>query len=147
MMDTDDLDRGSQDPTIVDDMLYLARALASGSEGEEPTAPAAGNRAAHAMVSSSAALATGLAAPPTTGPSAPSSARGLAAPPPPATGPSALSSATGLAPAPPAPKSPAALPLQQTESVLEGAMREWSEETGISTDRLRFARGAHLDGW
>ena len=53
MMDTDDLDRGSQDPTIVDDMLYLARAPASGSEGEEPTAPAAGNRAAHAMVSES----------------------------------------------------------------------------------------------
>jgi len=32
-----------------------------------------------------------------------------------------------------------------SDGVFEGAKREWSEETGISTDRLRFVRGAHLD--
>ena len=31
------------------------------------------------------------------------------------------------------------------DSVLEGAMREWFEETGISTDRLQVVQGAHLD--
>ena len=31
------------------------------------------------------------------------------------------------------------------DRVLEGAKREWLEETGISTDRLRVVQGAHLD--